>query len=121
MKKLILIIEDDTAILDVTKQLLEIEGYEVWGAKNGQEALDLLKSVERLPNLIVLDLMMPVMDGFKFRAEQLNHPRLSFIPVVVVTAEGNRSERKDQLKANAVATKPIDLEEFLQVIRQQCS
>ncbi len=119
MKERILVVEDDADILEVVTQLLELEGFEVLKAGNGQVAIDLLEKTELLPHLILLDLMMPVKDGFEFRKYQMNHPRISSIPVVVMTAEGHHSERKSLLKANAILKKPIDIDELVGFIRKQ--
>jgi len=117
MKKLILIVEDDLDILDSAKLFLEMEGFEVASAHNGQEAMDFLRQSPVRPSLILLDLMMPIKDGFDFRNEQLESPFAS-IPVVVMTAEGRWSERKDQLKAVATVKKPFDLDRLIEVVRQ---
>src|SRR6185503_16336865 len=88
-EKRILIVEDSLDIQTLLARFLESEGYTVARAANGNIALNLLQSVETLPNLILLDLMMPDMDGFQFRDEQKKNPRLAKIPVVVMTASGD--------------------------------
>jgi CheY-like chemotaxis protein len=82
-----LLVEDDAAILGSLGEALREEGLEVATARHGQEALEALRAGLR-PSVIVLDLMMPVMDGWDFRHEQLRDPALRDIPVVVVTATG---------------------------------
>lgn len=83
----ILIVEDDADIRATLGDVLEDEGYTVSAVANGREALDYLR--EHLStSVVLLDLMMPVMDGFKFRTEQKNDPLLASIPVVVMTARG---------------------------------
>ena len=121
MKKLILVIEDDSAILDSLKQLLEMEGFEVATAMNGQDGIDLLKASDRLPQLILLDLMMPIKDGFEFRNEQMENPKFASIPILVMTAEGHQSERKDRLKAKAILRKPLDIDQLIDVERRNCT
>ena len=74
-----------------------------------------------LPNLILLDLMMPIKDGFEFRVEQLSNRRFAAIPVVVVTADGYSSERKDKLQAKAIVKKPVDIGRLVEVGRQHCA
>jgi CheY-like chemotaxis protein len=81
----VLVVEDDDATRESLERFFEDHGYEVISAKNGSEALALLGAGER-PALILLDLMLPVMDGWQFRKAQLADPRYSGIPVVVVTA-----------------------------------
>jgi CheY-like chemotaxis protein len=117
MKKIVLVVEDDIYILDSIKLLLELEDYDVVCANNGQEGIDRLNSMSVLPNIILLDLMMPVKDGFEFRNEQINNPKFAAIPVVVLTAEGNRSARKDQLKADALINKPFEINYLLDTVR----
>ena len=81
-KNRILVIEDSLDLLDLTKELFESEGYEVYGACNGQEALDFLRKTPLQMDLILLDLMMPVMNGQQFRHEQLLDKELKQIPWV---------------------------------------
>src|SRR5262245_16584762 len=83
-KKRILVVDDDQATRQGMACLLEAEGYDVAEAANGSEALSRLRG-EPLPTLIVLDLMMPGMDGFQFRSEQERDPALGRIPVVIVS------------------------------------
>src|SRR5438874_8753476 len=87
-RKHILVVDDDPGIVESLKDLLEAEGYHVETASNGREALDMLRARQR-PNLILLDLTMPEMDGFEFRDEQEWDPRFSEIPVVVISANGH--------------------------------
>ena len=81
----VLIIDDDYSVLDAVRETLEDEGYEVSIAANGLEALKDLREGGR-PCLILLDLMMPVMNGWEFRREQLSDSLLASIPTVIVTA-----------------------------------
>jgi CheY-like chemotaxis protein len=82
---LVLVVEDEAAARAGMEQLLRASGYEAVGAANGQAALELLRSGVR-PRVILLDLMMPVMDGWAFRREQLRDPQLAHIPVIVLSA-----------------------------------
>src|SRR4051794_38724785 len=84
----ILIVEDDAATRDALSIVLGDEGYTVVGVANGQEAIHHLHSAAP-PNLILLDLMMPIMDGWQFRRAQVQDPRLDSIPVVVLSADGD--------------------------------
>jgi two-component system, chemotaxis family, chemotaxis protein CheY len=112
----ILIVEDDDLIRRAVQMVLEWEGYQVDSATNGQEALDYLRAGNR-PRLIVLDLMMPVLDGQHFRQEQLRDPSLAFIPVIVVSACSTATS------VNAVhhVRKPFEVQELLDAIRDQLS
>ena len=85
-KKTILVVDDDAEVRGAVTDLLESHGYVVVPASNGQEALDELKMQELRPALILLDLMMPIMDGQAFCAEQQADPDLRDIPVVVFSA-----------------------------------
>src|SRR5947207_15447872 len=82
----ILIVEDDFDIREALTQILEDEGFQVRCASNGREALEVATSGPA-PRLILLDLMMPVMNGWQFRAEQLKDPRLAEVPVLVISAD----------------------------------
>src|SRR5690349_1561300 len=77
----ILIVEDDADLRDMMAQLLLLEGFDAYAVANGREALDYLHHADA-PNLILLDLMMPVMDGWEFRREQQRDPQLAGVPVI---------------------------------------
>src|SRR5262245_23155992 len=87
MASLVLVVDDDEEIRNALTEFLSDEGYGVVSASNGREALASLREGVH-PSVILLDLMMPVMDGWDFRAEQLRDPGLRDIPVVVITATG---------------------------------
>lgn len=113
--KRIFVIEDDLHIRESLTEVLEIEGYDVFSAVNGQEALDILRSGEKA-DLILLDLMMPVKDGFQFKAEQENDPLISHIPVIIMSANGNMSAKKELGVVKEFLKKPIDLDALLATI-----
>ena len=119
--KRILVIEDDRYILETLVELLTEEGYSVSSAVNGEEALTLLKSMIALPHLILLDLMMPIKDGLAFRQEQKCHPKLSEIPVVLMSADGQIDLRRDQLGLKYHLKKPIDLDQILTMMKDLCA
>lgn len=114
----ILVVEDDESARTSLVELLEDRGYRLADAANGQEALEYLRRHEP-PDLILLDLMMPVMDGWRFRAEQQKDPALADIPVIVMSATENIAQRLRQLDAAAFVRKPFDLAHLLDVIRSQ--
>lgn len=114
----ILIVEDDRDTREMLGHLLELEGFDVQTAANGRQALDQLRG-EGTANVILLDLMMPVMDGWQFRAEQRRDPRLSGIPVVVVTAAGAR-DAIPAIDADAWVPKPIDFDRLIDTITPLC-
>src|SRR4051794_8877673 len=114
----VLIVEDDPDTREMLERFLELEGFAVRSAANGQDALQALAG-DRRPSVIVLDLMMPVMNGWQFREAQRQHPTLSSIPVIVVTAAGPRSEIP-AIAADGWLSKPVDLERLLTTINALC-
>lgn len=117
----ILLVDDDKDLREVLSEALELEGYAVTSAENGLEALKHLRStVAALPQpcLILLDLMMPVMDGRAFRDELLKDPKLMGIPVVLITAGGH--QLASTVVANGILHKPLRMETLLKVIRDCC-
>ena len=114
---LVLVVEDDADTRESVGELLEDQGYSVLGAGNGAEAVQVLQS-GTLPSVILLDLMMPVMDGYRFRTEQRSDPKLAAIPVIVITA--GTSIVLDELSASAVMRKPLEVPRLLATISQHC-
>ncbi|MGZ3420675.1 MAG: response regulator [Polyangiales bacterium] len=110
----VLVVEDDEGIREALVDLLDSEGFSVTSAVHGADALEQLRKASVLPDVILLDLMMPVLDGWAFRAEQCNDPRLAKIPVVVVTA--SRNADLTALRPKAFLKKPIDFDELLRVL-----
>src|SRR5687768_13650313 len=104
--KRILVVDDEEDIRLLLADLLRVLGYTVGVAAHGKEALDWIHT-GGMPSLIVLDLMMPVMDGYEFWTEQHRDPAMSSIPVIVITA-GPGVQRAD-VKPFAVIGKPIKL------------
>ena len=114
----ILVVEDDADIRDVFVQVLELEGYEIAAAGNGREALEHLRRSKQ-PDLILLDIMMPVMDGWQFRAEQQRNPELASIPVVILTAHGVPQHNTTINGVAGFLKKPVELETLLNTVKQQ--
>jgi CheY-like chemotaxis protein len=115
----VLVVDDDGDIRDALKEILEDEGYAVGVAGNGAEALSVLRAGPR-PNLVLLDLMMPVMNGWQFRAEQKRDPVLADIPVVVITADAHVGDKSSQIGAEGFLKKPIQLVDLLRTIERYC-
>ena len=115
MKKKILVVEDDPDIRLNLKLLLEGEDYSVEVAENGRVALERLNDGE-LPNLIILDLMMPVMDGFKFRELQQQDIRLAAIPIMIMTADAHINAKQASIGARAAVKKPTDALSILEMV-----
>jgi CheY-like chemotaxis protein len=111
----ILIVEDDDDIREALAQILQLEGYVVREAANGREALD-VSTQHPTPSLILLDLMMPVMDGYQFRTEQMKDPNLSKVPVVVISADASVHEKMASFGAASVLPKPISLDRLLRAV-----
>ena len=111
----VLVVDDDYALLDAVKDVLEDEGYEVSVAANGLEALKELRRGAR-PNVILLDLMMPVMNGWEFREEQLRDQSLAAIPTVIITAHNRPDESARELGAVSCIRKPVKPEQLLSTV-----
>ena len=113
----VLIVEDDEDLREMMAQLLTIEGYDAATVANGREALDYLSHAAR-PHLILLDLMMPVMDGWEFRRHQKADPKLAPVPVIVLSALD--PSRADAVDAAAFLKKPLDFDRLLDLVRTYC-
>jgi CheY-like chemotaxis protein len=116
----VLLVDDDFGIIDGVSDFLESEGFSVVPASNGIDALSQLRVGLRV-DVIVLDVMMPMMDGWDFRAEQLADPALRDIPVVIISASGfSRDTLQRQFYAYDVLPKPLDLDGFLRALKAVC-
>ena len=114
----ILIVEDDEDIRAAMQMILEFEGHQVCSAANGKLALDFLQNVPSLPSLILLDLMMPVMNGWEFAAALRKEEKLLSIPIVVVSAFPDKVE---SIQAKAVIKKPVDLAQLRNAVKNYSS
>ncbi len=110
-----LVVDDDSETRGTLVDVLRREGYETRACENGREALDLLRGEHRV-DVIVLDLAMPVMDGWQFRAEQLRDPALATIPVVVLSA--NASPEAAAIDVDAYLTKPFEFETLVRTVER---
>ena len=115
----VLVVEDDKDIRDTVVEILVDEGYEVHGFANGAEALAYLRAGGKA-SIILLDVMMPVMDGPTFRSELEKDAALDAIPVVLLTADGNAKRRAVTLRVADGLTKPVRLEELLAIVERHC-
>jgi CheY-like chemotaxis protein len=113
----ILVVDDHMDLRDAIAVLLEGEGYDVVDAGNGQEALTHLRSRADVA-AIVLDLAMPVMDGWRFLAERRQDPALREIPTIIVTGVSDATKRQRELGDLAVFTKPFHFDELFAALRQ---
>ena len=114
----VLIVEDDVDLREMMAQLLTLEGFAAATAANGREALDYLKESHDKPHVILLDLMMPVMDGWEFRRKQQADPAFADVPVSVLSALDQ--SRAADVQAEAFLKKPLDFDRLLQLVRQYC-
>ncbi len=109
-----MVVDDESDIRQVLSDLLTLDGYSVMLAKNGREALDLV--ADTTPCLILLDLMMPVMDGYQFLEEWDADPRSADVAVIVSTA----GQIEKPLRVSGVLPKPLDLEKFESMLGLYC-
>ncbi len=107
----ILVVDDDSAILEMITQVLIEEDYQVVTANNGRAAVDLAH--EQLPRLILLDLMMPEMNGWQVVDELRTSSRTNMIPILLLSARREMSSAADELGVTAYLEKPFDLDELL--------
>lgn len=114
----VLVVEDDRDIRDSILEILADNGYETLAAANGKEALDSMRAADPAPSLVLLDLMMPVMDGVTFRSEQRNDPQLKNVPVVVLTAHARGEQIAAELESSGFLQKPIALDELLEMVER---
>ena len=112
----VLVVDDDPDIRETLRFVLEDAGYPVYSAENGKEALSILSSVARLPGLILLDLMMPVMSGDEMLKALKSVHALAEIPVTIVTASGAPMPPL----ASGLLKKPVDLDVLLRIVERSC-
>jgi two-component system, chemotaxis family, chemotaxis protein CheY len=108
----VLVVEDDPEVRESLRRLLSDEGYEVTTAAEGQEGLERLHARPH-PCCVVLDLMLPNMDGFEFRVRQMGDPEVAAIPVIVLSAGGDVERKVAHLDVAAAFTKPPDFDRLL--------
>jgi CheY-like chemotaxis protein len=113
--RLVLVVDDDEDIRAALCAVLEEEGYETTAVANGREAFEFLRK-GRLPAVVLLDLMMPVMDGWQFRNAQRRDPLFAAVPVVAITASGVDANTAHQLGVRHCLPKPLDIGPLLAAI-----
>ncbi|MBX3470285.1 MAG: response regulator [Planctomycetes bacterium] len=117
---LILLVEDDAGIRDALCELLADSGYSPAAAADGHEAIRLLEGDGRAPCVVLLDLMMPGMNGWEFRRWLSTRPELSGVPVVLLSAHANLSAEARALDVAAFLRKPIDVNRMLDTVASFC-
>lgn len=120
MSGYILVVDDDRDIRDSLVELLTEQGFPAIGAGNGVEALEILRTSRSPPSLILLDLMMPVMDGREFRERQLENPAWTAIPVIVISAY-NDVEQQARALALDHLRKPLAMRPLMDAVRRHCA
>jgi CheY-like chemotaxis protein len=115
----ILVVEDDADLRELLAELLRAHGYSVEVAAHGGEALELLRTAPSRPRLILLDMMMPVMDGPAFRAAQRGDPALADIPIFVLTARADFQSLGSSMTAARVFSKPVPMPQLLTAIQKE--
>ncbi len=118
-RRLVLVVDDDQAVRETLREVLEESGYRAVTAADGLEALEQLQAGLR-PDVILLDLMMPRMNGWVFRLEARRDPELRKIPVVILSAAADPTSASGFLEASAGLLKPVDIEVLLDTIGGLC-
>jgi DNA-binding response OmpR family regulator len=116
----LLIVEDDDDIRSDLTAILQVKGFDVRSAANGADALELLRSEPEPPCLIILDLMMPVMNGWELHAALREDPAYADVPVAVVSGAGSIDEKTAALDVAAVLSKPFELQHLIELVRRYC-
>ncbi len=113
---MVLVVDDDPDILEALSEILEAEGFEIRRARNGKEALERLEPDP--PQLILLDLMMPVMDGWEFAQRMRQKPNVANIPLIVLSADRNVGSKATDIGAVGHLAKPFELNDLLDMVRR---
>jgi CheY-like chemotaxis protein len=115
----VVVVDDDPDLLEALAELLETHGYAVETAANGAEALAKLRGLDA-PCLVLLDLMMPVMNGWEFCQRRQADDRLAKVPVVIISADEELAAHAATLSATAFLPKPIDVGRLLDMVGRHC-
>ena len=115
------VVDDDADIREALSDVLSIEGYDVISADDGESALDLLRNGRADCRLILLDLMMPQMNGWEFRRLQLQDPAIAAIPVLLLTGAGTAAKSIDELHVAGTIEKPVELDTLLAEVAHYCA
>lgn len=117
--KSVLVVDDDLYLGEIISDVLEAEGHHTRRAGNGLEALEQIRA--EMPQLILLDLMMPVMNGWELADTLRANPEWSNIPIVIITANYHADRKQQVLGAKAVITKPFDIDRLVEVVDEFAS
>ena len=116
----VLVVDDDTDIRDSLAEVLDDDGFAVLTASNGREAFEVLQTASAKPSVILLDMTMPVMDGWEFRNAQRNDPELASIPVAVFSAQPNVDTAAKSIDAAAYFRKPLSVDDLIETLDSLC-
>jgi CheY-like chemotaxis protein len=120
-RRYVLVVDDDPDIRETLELALGVRGYNVHTASDGAEALEQLRTVQRRPCVILMDLMMPTMNGFDLRNAMASHEDLAAIPVVVVTGGGPGMVERAAAMRLEVLRKPLDLTDLIETVGRYCA
>ena len=116
-----MVVEDDPDVREAIAEVLSDCEYQPLHAANGAEALQRLRAAAVRPCVILLDVMMPTMDGWQFRAAQMSDPLVSDIPVVVLSAHADGSQAAAKMDAAGYLSKPVSLESLVSLVERFCA
>src|SRR5262245_10716378 len=118
--KAVLVVEDDDDLREMVLDVLWSHGYAATGAENGSDALAQLRAAPVKPRCVLLDLCMPVMDGFGFLAAQAGDATIADVPVIVMSAAPTRDHAARAHAWSGTLRKPMELRELLEAVRGAC-
>jgi len=115
----IFVVDDEEDTVELARMVLEYEGYHVFSASNGEEAIELLKKTTKKPNLVLLDVLMPKKNGLEVCKWIKNNDRLNTVPVVLFTAKVGKKDRiaGEEAGADAYINKPFSADDLLSLIK----
>ena len=120
-RRIVLVIDDDEDLRESVCELLEEDGYRAISVSDGRTALDWLRAGDTKPQVILLDLMMPGMNGFQFREEQVKDAEAATVPVVLTSAHAKLQHETAALGVAGYLEKPIDVQLLLDTVERFCS
>lgn len=115
----VLIIDDEPDVRDLFRDILQGAGFDAVSAASGAEGLEILRTDSRI-RVVLLDLLMPEMDGWRFRHHQLSQPRYAAIPTVIVTGAPLGGVAHEQLQAADYLSKPVTRERLIATVAKYC-